>query len=82
MDTTQKDTKILPVERTQLNWWGNGLEIHLQVTNLDIEVLPHEIEVIGGRTSKVVIQGGRPNCYLCCQRGHIKVDCPDYKTEC
>lgn len=27
---------------------------------------------------KVIIEGRKPNCYLCDIRGHLKMECPKY----
>uniref|UniRef100_A0A0L8HUA5 CCHC-type domain-containing protein n=1 Tax=Octopus bimaculoides TaxID=37653 RepID=A0A0L8HUA5_OCTBM len=60
-------------------WWGFGLEMWLFATFEDIERIPYQIEVEDERTLNVVVEGRKPNCYICGERGHMKTKCPLYE---
>lgn len=45
----------------------------LQLTYKDIKELPHDVAVLEDIILKVVVERRRPNCYLCGQGGHIKI---------
>lgn len=69
---TTEDAKLVFVERPmKMNRCGYGLEI--QAIHLDIENLPYEIEIFGGNTLNVVVEGHRPNCYARGERRNLKV---------
>lgn len=59
-----KKTEITSVGRMQqLTWWG--LEMGLLVIHQDIKRLPFQVEVLGESFFKVIVEGHRPNCYVC-----------------
>ncbi|CAI9725568.1 XP_043252248.1uncharacterized protein LOC122397258 [Octopus vulgaris] len=45
----------------------------------DIERFPFQIEIENEKTISVIVEGRKPNCYLCGSRGHIKKECPLYE---
>lgn len=76
MSATQKNTKPMSVGRMQqMNWWNYDLEIILQATHQDIEMLPYEIKSLRENSLKVIVEERRPNCCLRGQRGQ----CPNHK---
>ncbi|CAI9737592.1 XP_036361568.1uncharacterized protein LOC118764671 [Octopus vulgaris] len=48
-------------------------------TKEDIERFPYRIEIEEEKTLSVIVEGRKPNCYLCGTRGHIKKECPLYE---
>ncbi|CAI9715821.1 ---NA--- [Octopus vulgaris] len=48
-------------------------------TKEDIERFPYRIEIEDEKTLSVIVEGRKPNCYLCGTRGHIKKECPLYE---
>lgn len=55
------------------------MKAKLKVTTKNCKELTHEIVIPKNTTLKVVVKGRRPNCYLCGQRGYIKIQFPDYE---
>uniref|UniRef100_A0A0L8FKL1 CCHC-type domain-containing protein n=1 Tax=Octopus bimaculoides TaxID=37653 RepID=A0A0L8FKL1_OCTBM len=77
---TKEDPELGPVAETKLrNWWGFEFEMWLFATFEDIERIPYQIEVADERTLIVVVEGRKPNCYICGERGHMKTKCPLYE---
>uniref|UniRef100_A0A0L8FZD3 CCHC-type domain-containing protein n=1 Tax=Octopus bimaculoides TaxID=37653 RepID=A0A0L8FZD3_OCTBM len=53
--------------------------MRLFATFEDIERILYQIEVEDERTLNVVVEGRKPNCYICGERGHMKTKCPLYE---
>ncbi|XP_052822358.1 uncharacterized protein LOC128247323 isoform X2 [Octopus bimaculoides] len=51
----------------------------LFATFKDIERIPYQIEVEDEKMLNVVVEGRKPNCYICGERGHMKAKCPLYE---
>ncbi|CAI9715248.1 XP_036361568.1uncharacterized protein LOC118764671 [Octopus vulgaris] len=66
-------------ESNVINWRGYGVELCLMATKEDIERFPYRIEIEDEKTLSVIVEGRKPNCYLCGTRGHIKKECPLYE---
>ncbi|CAI9719597.1 XP_014783152.1PREDICTED: uncharacterized protein LOC106878453 [Octopus vulgaris] len=66
-------------ESNAVNWRGYGVELCLMATKEDIERFPYRIEIEDEKTLSVIVEGRKPNCYLCGTRGHIKKECPLYE---
>uniref|UniRef100_A0A0L8ICM9 CCHC-type domain-containing protein n=1 Tax=Octopus bimaculoides TaxID=37653 RepID=A0A0L8ICM9_OCTBM len=77
---TKEELQLGPVAKTKVcKWWGFGLEMWLFAIFEDIERIPYQIEMEDEKTLNVVVEGRKPNCYICGERGHMKTKCPLYE---
>lgn len=69
MDGTEEDTTLTSVD----------LEIWLLTTQRNIERSPFQVKISSENMLKMMVEGHRPNCYVCGEWDHMKEQCIKYK---
>uniref|UniRef100_A0A0L8GL57 CCHC-type domain-containing protein n=1 Tax=Octopus bimaculoides TaxID=37653 RepID=A0A0L8GL57_OCTBM len=69
----EENIEILSTRRRKATGWkGQGLEMIVQAENNTLENLPDRVSVGEGHTIRVSVEGRRPRCFKCGQKGHVR----------
>ncbi|XP_029641624.1 uncharacterized protein LOC115216432 [Octopus sinensis] len=74
-DVESKLTILSMKRKIAKHWRGQQLEMIIQAENATLESLPDRVFVGEGHSIRVSVEGRRPRCFKCGQKGHVRSVC-------